>query len=293
MWYRLRQILSNGFLKESYWILFLIFLASIFSLSSCINNWFVPSNICNLWLKDFSLNLTAELMGILLVLFSVNQTVRTNQEKEKRKFKEIAFRQLRYVLRKQIYLLFEIFKATVEVRPDRDYQTLADLFDDTYFNELKYLDLLTPAPMVTPQGDEMDWLDYLHSELLSLQSALGQVVDRYSFYLDSEVVDVMEELSDSVFVRFINSIWDAKNINAIGDRGDLLSACKDLLREYATSLLKLMELYNQSAASERQITMDRRKWEDWWSHNGRPKIGESRVRLQPPLDRARDIPSGD
>ncbi|NER33941.1 MAG: hypothetical protein F6J93_07830 [Oscillatoria sp. SIO1A7] len=251
-------------------------------MSNCINNWVSLGDTCNLWLKDFSLNLTAELMGILLVLFSVNQTVKNSQEKEKNKFKEIAFRQLRYVLRKQIYLLFEMFKATVEVRPDKDYQVLVDLFDDTYFNEVKYLDLLSPAPMVTSQGDEMDWLDYLHSELLSLKSALGQVVDRYSFYLDSEVVDVMEELSDSVFIRFINSIWEAKNINAIGDRGDLLSACKDLLREYATSLLKLMELYNQSAASDRQITMDRRKWNDWWSHNGRPKIGESRIKLYPP-----------
>lgn len=260
----------------------MILLFFIFSLSNCINNWFAIGDTCNLWLKDFSLNLTAELMGILLVLFSVNQTVKNSQEKEKKKFKEIAFRQLRYVLRKQIYLLFEMFKATVEVRPDKDYQLLVDLFDETYFYEVKYLDLLSPAPMVTSQGEEMDWLDYLHSELLSLKSALGQVVDRYSFYLESEVVDVMEELSDSVFIRFINSIWDAKNINAIGDRGDLLSPCKDLLQEYATSLLKLMELYNQSAASDRQITMDSRKWDDWWSHNGRPKIGESRIKLDPP-----------
>ncbi len=51
------------------------------------------------------------------------------------------------------------------------------------------------------------------------------------------------------------------------------------------TLLELVEIYNQSVTSDanatpdgvRQIRMDRAKWQDWWSHNGRPKIGESRI----------------
>jgi|GEM_PF-1576907 len=284
MWHSFRKFLSPDFLKESYAILFLVLLLSFISLWGCLNN-FSLGGVCDLWLKDFSLNLAAELVGILVVLFTVNQTVEANQEKEKKKFREIAFRQLRFVLRKQIYLLFDMFKASVEVKPDKDYQNIRDLFDETYFQEVKFLDLLKVAPVVTPQGEEMDWLDYLYSECSSLQSALGQVVDRYSFYLDSQVVDVIEELSASVFIRFIGSIWDAKKMNALGDRGDLLFACKDLLQDYTMTLLELVEIYNESVTTDanatpdgvRQINMDRSKWQDWWSHNGRPKIGESRI----------------
>ena len=238
------------------------------------------------------MNLAADLVGILGGLFTENQTVAANQEKEKRKFREIAFRQLRFVLRKQIYLFFDIFQAAVEAKPDQEYQKIGDLFDETYFQEVNFLDWLKMAPVVTPPGEEMDWLDYLYSECSSRQSALGQVVDcyadlsvRYSFYLDSQVVDVMEELSASVFIRFIGSIWDAKKMKAVGDRGDLLFACKDLLQDYTMTLLELVAIYNESVTSDanatpdgvRQINMDRSKSQAWWSHNGRRKLGASRL----------------
>jgi hypothetical protein len=272
----LKKIHNKNFVQQSYLILFVILFGSIFTLYSCLTtDWFHVSRICSLWLKDFSLNLTAELVGILLVVFSVNKAVTFRQQQENNKFKEIAFRQLRFVLTKQLYLLLEMFQTTKECPDDMNYQSLPDfLQDDAYFLGVHRLNLLDLAPVLTSDGEKMDWLDYLHSELLNLKSAINQVVDRYSFYLDSEVVDLMENLSDAVFIRFISSVWQAKKLDAYGEHGDLLSNCDELLREYIHGLLTLVDFYNESVTSERQIDLDWPTWNHWLEKNCRSQLGD-------------------
>ena len=164
---QIKKMLIPSELNKSYILLFLILFLSIFSSYSCINGLWIDQKMCGVWLEELSINLIAEVTGILLVLFSVNKAVREGREKEKSKFKEIAFRQLKFTLRKQIYLFFEILKASTPQKPDKTYKQLEDLFDDTYFKEVQNLDLLTMAPVLTPAGEPMDWLDYLVYESLN------------------------------------------------------------------------------------------------------------------------------
>lgn len=278
MWNFIKNIFSfYSLFQKSYLFLFFMLFASIFFSSTCINNYLVDRAICDEWLQELSINLVAETTGILMVLFSVNKTVRENREKEKSKFKQIAFRQLRFVLRKQIYLFFEMFKASVKAKPEKDYQTLADLFDDTFFDEVHYLDLLKMAPILNSEGEKIDWLDYLVAECHSLKQALEKVVDRYAVYLESDIVDLMEEITDAPFIRFITSIWEAKKRDGLTSEGDLLFACDNLLRDYTEALVKLVQLYNSNVGSDRKIIIDEGQWKQWWSHKGRPQIGDSRV----------------
>ncbi|MCT7971495.1 hypothetical protein [Laspinema olomoucense] len=275
-----KKLLLPSGLNKSYILLFFILFLSIFSSYSCINGLGIDPEICRVWLKELSINLIAEVTGILLVLFSVNKAVRESREKEKNKFKEIAFRQLKFTIRKQIYLFFEILKASTPQKPDKTYKRLEDLFDDTYFKEVQNLDLLTRAPVLTPAGEPMDWLDYLVYESLNLRSALGRVVDRYAFYLESEVVDLMEEMTDASFIRFLTSLWEAKRLDGLTSKGDLLFACEDMFREYADSLVKLVKFYNENVTRDRQIIIDEQQWQEWWNHKGRPQLGDSRIKIE-------------
>ena len=275
-WFKLFQ--KKNFVQQSYLILFIILFALIVVLYNCLTPPFISSSICSLWLKDFSLNLTTELVGILLVVFSVDRAVTFRQQQENHKFKQIAFRQLRFTLIKQLHLLVEMFKDATDKQPKKYYNTLADfLQDDTYFRELAALNLLKNAPVLTPQGEKMDWLDYLHAESLNLKSAISLVVDRYSFYLDSEVVELMENLSDAVFIRFMTSIWEAKKLEAYTEHGDLLSDCEELFREYISQLLTLVDFYNDSVPIERQINLDWPTWIHGWQYHSRSKFDESQI----------------
>ncbi len=277
---RIKKVFLSSGLNKSYLLLFLMLFLSIFSSYSCINGFWIDHEICGIWLEELSINLIAEVTGILLVLFSVNKTVRENREKEKTKFKEIAFRGLKLTITKQIYLFFEVLKASTPQKPDKTYKKLEDLFDDTYFREVQNLDLLTRAPILTPSGEPMDWLDYLVYESLNLRTSLGRVVDRYAFYLESEVVDLMEEMTDASFIRFLTSLWEAKRVNGLTSKGDLLFACEEMFREYADSLVKLVKFYNENVTSDRQIIIDEQQWQEWWNHKGRPQLGDSRIKIE-------------
>lgn len=278
----MRELLNRKsvreFFKTSYFPLALLLLICFFISYGCLTNC-LDKYICNDWLKDFSLNLLAELIGILLFLILVNRTISINEDKEKKRFREIAFRHFKLTLNRQLNLLFYMLKASVEVKPENPYEKIEDLFDDTYFNEVGFLDLLKTAPVLTSNGEEMDWLDYLYSEFSSLKSALYKVVDRYSFYLDSEIVDLLEEVADAGFISFITVIREAKQCNNVELQGDLLSECKTLLMEYTSLFLKLVELYNQSVASKSEIKIDSSKWSELWSNKVRPKIGDSRIQI--------------
>ncbi len=277
---RIKKVFYSSELNKSYLLLFVMLFLTIFSSYSCINGLWINSEVCGVWLEELSINLIAEVTGILLVLFSVNKAVREGREKEKNKFKQIAFRQLKFTIRKQIYLFFEILKASSKEKPDKEYKKLDDLFDDIYFREVQNLDLLKNAPVIAPGGEPMDWLDYLVDESMNLRNALGRVVDRYAFYLESEVVDLMEEMTNASFIRFLTSLWEAKRLNGLTSQGDLLIVCEDMFREYADSLVKLVKFYNENVTSDRQIIIDEQQWQEWWNHKGRPQLGDSRIKVE-------------
>lgn len=276
MWPFFKELFLVGFGKRYYFYLFLLLFGLIGGFYACTTN-FLNQTMCNLWLKDLLLNLIAEVFGILIFLYFVNRIVRSNKESEKKKFQEIAFRQLKMGLYKQVYLWFYMYKASVKEKPVRLYQKIEDLFDEIYFKELEFLDLLKVSPNISPMGEEMDWLDYVYLECNNLRIGIDKVVDRYSFYLDSEVVDLMEEVANAGLIRFITSIREAKQWGDLGLRGDLLSECKPLLKEYTQALLKILELYNKTVSFEKQIQINAAKWEELWDNNVRPKIGESRI----------------
>jgi len=278
MWDLFKHILLKTFIKTYYFSLSILLLFCTAISYGCLANYFDES-MCNAWVKDFFLNLIAEIVGILLVLFFVNRSVTLNQDVERKKFTSIALRQLKLVLQKQVYLLFNMFKASVEFKPSNNYETLKDLFDDTYFQEVGFLDLMKVSPGFNHSGVQMDWIDYLFSEFSSFKLALSKVVDRYSFHLDSEVVDLLEELNDSGLIYFVSALKEAKECNDFELRGDLLSECEPLLREYTTLFLQLLDLYNKSVTIKNEIKLDSSKWNELWGDNIIPQVGSSRIQF--------------
>jgi hypothetical protein len=258
-----QKLLFKDFWQTSYLGLFAILLGCIFCNYGCIAKIF-DQNICHQWLQDFSLNLLAEVIGIFLVLILVNRSLAINQEQEKQRFRRIAFRSFKIILQKQFYLFFNLLKASTKSKPHKKYVTIADLFDEVYFDLVGNLDLLTTAPVSDINGKSRDWLDYLLTEFCNLKVALYKVLDRYSFCLDSEVVDVVERLADAGLISFISILAEAKRDNQIEFRGDLLSECRDYLIEYSQLFMQLVHIYNQSALPPDRLEIDSQKWEDLW-----------------------------
>lgn len=258
-----KNLSLREFWQASYLGLFAILFACIFTIYGCENGVF-NRKTCTHWLQDFSLNLLAEIIGILLVLILVNRSLKINKEREKQRFRQIALRSLKLVLQKQFYLLFYLFKSSIDSPPKKKYLDISDLFDENYFDLIGNLDLLTTAPVADINGKSRDWLDYLSTEFSHLKISFHKVLDRYSFCLDSEVVDVLERLADAALISFIEVLSEAKQDKQINFQGDLLSECRDYLVEYSQLFLKLIDIYNQSALPEDRLKIDGQKWDNLW-----------------------------
>lgn len=101
------------------------------------------------WIKSFSLGMASEIIGIFLVVFSIDRVIEAEQIEERKKLERVAFLQLRRPLIRHFYLFFNMFKAAIIEQPDKAYQNFSDLFDDRFFEQLAFLDFSKPAPVLT------------------------------------------------------------------------------------------------------------------------------------------------
>lgn len=231
------------------------------------------------WLKEFSLNLATQVIGILLVVFLIDRVISINQENERKKRQVIALQQLQIPLRRHFILLFNIFKSSIQVKPDKNYKHVSDLFDDTYFVQIAFFDFSKPAPVIPLDA----WFNYLSRECSQFREALNRTIEKYSLYVESDIIDLMEETINSSFISFIIQApaIQAPAIREVDTREGVIreynlfggqGTC-DLVKEYTSLFSKLIESYNQNVPDEKRIKMT----DDLWRNDVAPKIGSSRI----------------
>jgi hypothetical protein len=258
--------------KTPLWISYLV-LATL-SAVSFILYFKAPSESKWDWVRNISVNLGTGIIVVLLTALLIDAIINRKQEKERTRYELVSLQQLRIPLLHQFLLLFNIFKASVEIKPQTIYQNLPDLFDDNYFVQLAFFDFSKPAPTATP----LQWIDYLSHECTKFRDALNRTVDKYSVYLDSETLDVIEQLINSNFISFILQI---PAIREVDQRGGFRrnynffagSGMRDIVREYTSLFLKLVEYYNQQVAQESRIVVT----DDLWRNDVAPQVGSARI----------------
>jgi hypothetical protein len=85
-----------------------------------------------------------------LTTLLIDNITRTNQEKERKKYQAVALQQLEIPLVHQLYMLFNIFKSSVGIKPQKTYRNARDLFDDNFFDHLVFFDFSKEAPIIGP-----------------------------------------------------------------------------------------------------------------------------------------------
>jgi hypothetical protein len=247
---------------------------SVLSVISFVIYFNAPSAMEWDWLRHITVNLGTGIIVALLTVLLIDNIIRINREKERKKYQSVALRQLQIPLIHQFHLLFYIFKSSVEIKPQKTYQYVRDLFDDNYFVQLAFFDFSKKAPI---WGD-LQWFDYLPRECTKFRDALSRTVEKYSLYLDSGIIEIMEEIINS---DFISIVLQAPAIREI-DRHEGYkrsynffagSGMCDIVREYTSLFTRLVEHYNELAPQEKRVLMR----DDLWRNDTAPKIGSGRV----------------
>lgn len=210
-------------------------------------------------------------------------------KRENKKFTKIVLSQMKHPLIQHIRLLMYMYKASIKDKPSVLPTNLQELFTDNYLTVIEELDFNSQAPIVKKQT----WSMYTYNECLSFSHQLETILIKYSSYLKYDLIELIEGLSKTVFMRLVldnsmlrrydNNVWKHEdNIfsnNKLLDGPNLIFKSKlvddndkHLLKEHLSKVLEIIELYNKYNP-KKTIELDLQLWSD----NIAPLYGDSRI----------------
>jgi hypothetical protein len=163
-----------------------------------------------------------------------------------------------------------MYKAAVQNKPSTLPTTYKDTFTEAYYKELSFLDFSKDAP-VTPKRD---WFTHTDSEVRMFKQKLEQIVDTYSAFLDTKLIDILERITGSHFLYFLPQ---AKMIPLVDRQHGfkraytILAGMEEIVKEHVSLMLQLIEYYNSYAVSLMELN------QDIWRDDVAPIWGSSRV----------------
>ncbi|MEC4806251.1 MAG: hypothetical protein SAJ12_08355 [Jaaginema sp. PMC 1079.18] len=238
------------------------------------------------WLQELPLDLAAEIMGILLVVFSIDLVLDAEKEKERQRREIVAFQQLRRPLERHFLLLFSLFKAAVAGKPEKIYQDVTDFFDDYYYEQIAFLDFSKKVSML--KFGEMTWSSYISWECWQLHESLNRTVEKYALFLEPEAITLIEELNNSPFIwltlqsarmyQLEKALPQQNNESLFLDQIDALAhqEIRNIIREHIILFLGLIAVYNQKVSQGDRLQLT----SELWSEASTPPLGSGRLGVQ-------------
>jgi hypothetical protein len=253
-------------------------------------------------LSGLALNLATEILGILLTVVLIDAVIRRKEERERAWYRRIALQQLRIPLTKHLQLLSDMYKASVERKPDKEISSLGDLFSEDYFEQITYFNAMGPSPSSPPAGPSavasgnmpppIPWYQYLSTEVKQFKEDVERVVDKYAMHLDPETLELLEQLANSPVVFTVGHLpMTATSLQTWGHQGAynpfMVEDDTRWVRKHTNLLLKVVDIYNKEAPDDRKILVRNiRIWTDGWA----PAIGSARAHYYHREDGLRWIP---
>lgn len=265
--------------KFTIWLLFIaIFIVISYILTDNLPELFRYGDALYKLLSDLSLAYLASFVFFVLVQYFP-------ETKKKQKYQEIALRQLRIPLYVHARLFLYVYKSSVtEITNSNLDSSLEDLFNDSFYKEIKAFDVTKQAPI----DSKKTWVEYISQECLRFSISLEKITDKYSYYLDPNIIEAIEKLRYSHFMRFflgeaeirvytvencwvhIDNVIDSckgRNVSIFNSSGEL-----DIVKEHIACFLSLVKRYNDTYPTK-PIVVDNQLWKDSIA----PKTGSARA----------------
>lgn len=202
---------------------------------------------------DLILNLGTEIIGILITLILIDSVLHQHEKHEQRKMRKIALEQLKNPLSRHLLFFGKMLKVSVESAPKEKYETPSDLFDDDFYEHIKHLDF----SKIDNEGSSDDWATKSSDEFEDFHKSVGKILDRYSFYFDLEIVDLIESLVHSSFSDYMIIMPRFIELSAkhgFNNHNFLNGLAHNVIREYIELFCKLVNVYN-GVFPDDQITL--------------------------------------
>lgn len=228
------------------------------------------------WLKDISLNVGTEILGIVLTVLLIDVVIRKKEQVERERVVNVAFAQLRVALQQHIVILLNMYKASAEHAPHPLPDRLETLFGPDYFVQIAFLDLSKPAPVASVKP--LQWFDYLHIEMEQFKSALTRTLEKYAVFLNPATVELLEELLASSLISVLTqlkSIPHLDQMKGIERSYNFFSGqgMPAIAQQHIDLVKRLAAEADRYLPKEKSIGVDTQYWRD----DIAPKFGTARI----------------
>ena len=262
----LKMHTMKNLLRISYFVLIILLTATIAG--------FLYGTTSNQgWVRDLSLNVGTEILGILLTVFLIDAVIRRNEEKERARIRTLAFQQLRIPLVHHLGVLQGIYKASIANLPEHLPAEVKDLFEPGYFVQIAFFDISKTAPLTSA----VSWFDYLKSESEKFRLALGRTIEKYAVFLNATEIELLEMIINSSFLSLVEQTPAIRGIdqkegykrtyNLFAGQG-----MDGLVREYTDWFTQLIALYNNVLPDNRIVITA-----GMWRNDVAPRVGSARM----------------
>lgn len=203
-------------------------------------------------LRDVSLNLSSEILGIFIVVLLIENSIKEEAEVKRHKLLQTVFRRLG-----PKYQLSFMRDMVHSLAPKGSYDNYSDIGNRNYYEYLKNLDFNSKGPgFWSDIGKDMSWADYITYRSKEFDESISKIITNYALYLEPEELGLLQSIMDSKFMGFALKIIptfmsskkgfsDYKFFNSNGSR--------EMIEEYINLLWKLSQLYNKYCPLEETI----------------------------------------
>jgi hypothetical protein len=208
----------------------------------------------NLDLKSYAGNLSAGLFSSVLTIIFIDEAIERKRKNERTAINNVALKKLRHPLIDHLKVLSDWYKAAAPRPPASCPKTISDIFNDDYYQQIRFLCLNTKAPVITTTS----WFNYNAENARIFKSNIDKIIDKYAVYLDPNSIELFESIANSGLINYLITLDNfPKRMATIGKalginhptRKTMLDddGVIKLVKDHITLIIKLLDHYNKVA----------------------------------------------
>lgn len=225
------------------------------------------------WQGAIFSNIATEVLGIIITVIFLDAYLSMREQNKRNERQSSFLKTLRQPIHRHLSILFNIYKATRLKEGKVGKIQASDFFDEEYFSHIILLDLAKTAPVYPARK----WILYLAYEIQKYFDELDHFLDKYSFEMDLECIQLIESIKDNSWlnmqVQLNNPSINLGNTfplfypnNTPGDQK------VSIMKEYHALLTKFITYVNTKFDEEYKIVINAD-----WSPNVSPGLGSGRL----------------
>jgi len=225
--------------------------------------------------SGLGLNLGAGIVGILITLVFVERIVKAQQEEDRRRVARGALRKTGESLRGIVRAFSNLLKGSLDAMPSPPPKTISELFSDKLVESLNRCDLGSVEPI--------GWAEYMNSVLDNSLRGISAAIDMYGAFLPAEYMELLDELHDHVYIKYVRSMFPYIARARPRDAGNEfpLDARHEDRKTFFRTLCRAVELHNQIAENAVEVPVSFAS-EDYAPELGSLRIAAARPKAGPP-----------